>query len=138
MLSLCIIKCVPRAQCKFWRITALEINGNCPVVSSLIAWRKNSEADFKAIKKVMIMVASQHRVATKKHVVKSRTCDEIYEMRAGKLNARIMFFYSPKENLVVCTNPYEKNQPNQHAAFDLCENLRERYFRGKSHESGTD
>src|SRR5712671_3764441 len=119
MLEICDINVVPRSAGQIWSIKALVIDGRCPVVASLEKWGRNSKADFKSIVKVMKIVISIDRVRNPSHVVKcaDKSLGDIYEMRADKLNARIMYFYDVKKRFVICTNPYEKNEGLQINAF---------------------
>jgi len=56
----------------------------------------------------------------------------VYEARAHKGKARLMFFYSEEEEaVIVCTNPFWKGQGNQDGAFSTCAKLKsifEKYY----------
>lgn len=98
-------------QCKH-RIKVLAINGKSPALESLIDWQVNQTADFNKILKVIKLVGSQIRVTNPKHVKAcvGKRLDGLYEMRADKGHARLVFFYSREDDtaVAVCTNPYWK------------------------------
>ena len=115
-----------QARCK---VKALEIDGRCPVLSQLLKWKRNLPADYKKIMKVMRFVESLDRVRDKNHVKPSDNPSHanVYEMRAHKGHARLMFFYHKGQAIAVCTNPYTKaktSHAEQDQAFALCNRLR--------------
>ncbi|MBU0676493.1 MAG: type II toxin-antitoxin system RelE/ParE family toxin [Verrucomicrobia bacterium] len=123
-----------------WRIKSLEIDGKNPVLAELAGWSSNAKADFNKIMKVMRYVGTQDRVRNKKHVKKSDNPKhgDVYEMRADKGSARLMFFYSERDrSVVVCTNTYWKakdSKKEQDVAFDLCGHLKRLYEREAGNE----
>lgn len=118
-----------------WKIKVLVIETEgqkkSPALDALDDWGENQKADFKKIIKVMKRVGQTTRVMEPKHVKKSKNPkhENVYEMRADKGHARLMFFYSEAEQtaVAVCTNPYWKGNGNQDQAFDLCDQLRRQY-----------
>lgn len=117
-----------------WRLRVLTVNGNSPVLTSLLHWATSEKTDHKKIIKVMRIVGQSQRVTNEKHVRKSGNPahDNVYEMRADKSRARVMFFYDDVEGRVICTVPYWKGKGHsgrdQSTAFDRCERLRKLYF----------
>ena len=79
----------------------------------------------------MKRVGQTIRVRDPKHVKKSTNPKhkDVYEMRADKGHARLMFFYSRRDKTAVaaCTNKYWKGQGDQNQAFELCDQLRRKY-----------
>jgi len=118
-----------------WKIKLLVINTGSqkrsPALDALDDWSKNQKADFKKMIKVMKRVGQTTRVMEPKHVKKSKNAkhENVYEMRADKGHARLMFFYSESDQaaVVVCTNPYWKGKGSQDQAFDICDQLRRQY-----------
>lgn len=116
-----------------WRVVALELDGKSPVLAGLLEWKRNNEADYKKIMKVMRIAAQMERVRDPNHVKKSDNPDHkgVYEMRAHKGSARVMFFYSERDRaVIVCTNPYFKSKPSQSEqdnAFALCARMKALY-----------
>jgi mRNA-degrading endonuclease RelE of RelBE toxin-antitoxin system len=118
-----------------WKIRTLVIdhNGNStsPALEALEEWSKIEKADFKKIIKVMKRVGQTKRVQAPNHVKKSTNPkhENVYEMRAHRGHARLMFFYSEKDQtaVVVCTNKYWKGDGAQNQAFEVCDQLRKRY-----------
>ncbi|MFH0880809.1 MAG: type II toxin-antitoxin system RelE/ParE family toxin [Lentisphaerota bacterium] len=123
----------PQSRC---RVVALEMDGKCPVLADLLDWKRNAKADFKKIVKVMRYVGQLGRVRNEKHVKKSDNPrhGEIYEMRAHKGSARVMFFYDERgQAIAVCTNTYFKTKPSrqeQDETFELCARMRTLYKNG--------
>lgn len=117
-----------------WRVRAMAINGRSPVLTELLSWKNNSEADYKKIMKILRMVGQFHRLVDPKKVKKSANSKHhnIYELRADKGHARIMFFYAEgDEAVVVCTVPYWKGRGKQDTAFQRCAELKmfyEKYY----------
>jgi putative component of toxin-antitoxin plasmid stabilization module len=118
-----------------WKIRTLVINHNghitSPALEALEEWSKAQKADFKKIIKVMKRIGQTTRVRDPKHVKKSTNPkhENVYEMRADKGHARLMFFYSKKNKtaVAVCTNKYWKGQGDQNQAFEQCDQLRKLY-----------
>ena len=121
-----------------WRIRALALDGQSPVLTSLLQWATSQKTDYNKIIKVMRIVGQSHRVTNQKHVRKSGNSshDNVYEMRADKSHARVMFFYDTDQDFAICTHRYWKGKGHssrdQATAFDQCERLREIYFQNKS------
>lgn len=116
-----------------WRVRMLAIDRKCLVLPDLVEWQKNSPADFKKIMKVMRYVGQLDQVRDEKHVKKSGNPQhgDVYEMRAHKGSARLMFFYSKRDRaVVICTNTYWKTKDSkseQDNAFALCARLKALY-----------
>lgn len=123
------------------RVLTLEKNGTkkSPALEALADWSKNQQKDFKKISKVIQRVGQTQRVRDEKHVKKSSNPkhENVYEIRADKGHARLMFFYSEHEKtaVFVCTNPYWKNQGSQDQAFETCDKLRRLYEQQKIEEA---
>lgn len=118
-----------------WKIRTLVIDHNgktsSPALEALEEWSKSEKADFKKIIKVMKRVGQTRRVLDPKHVKKSTNPKHknVYEMRADKGHARLMFFYSEKNQtaIAVCTNKYRKGEGDQNQAFEKCDQFRKLY-----------
>lgn len=118
-----------------WKIRTLIIDhkgkATSPALEALEDWSKNHKADFNKIIKVMKRVGQTDRVRNPNHVKKCTNPDyeNVYEMRADRGHARLMFFYSKKDNaaVAVCTNKYWKGQGDQNKAFEYCDQLRRLY-----------
>lgn len=110
-----------------------------PALEALVDWSQNQKPDFKKIKKVLEIVGQTHRVQNEKHVKKSRNPnhENVYEIRADKGHARLMFFYSEEEGTAIfaCTNPYWKGEGSQDQAFETCNKLRLAYEKQKAEEA---
>lgn len=114
-----------------WQVRVLEIDGRNLVLSDLAEWSKKSPADFKKIMKVLFMVGQVDRIRDEKKVKKSKNHDGVYEIRADKGSARLMFFYDHStQSAVVCTNTYWKTKSSereQNNSFELCARLKKIY-----------
>jgi hypothetical protein len=113
-----------------WKIRALAIEGKSTVLNDLLAWSATEKQDYRKIMKVLRIVGRVRRVQNPKHVKKSSRPkhEDIYEIRADKSHARLMFFYSEEDDaVVVCTNTHWKGSGNQDASFDRCAQLRVLY-----------
>ena len=116
-----------------WRIRVLEIDNRNLVLEELNNWRKSSKSDYNKIMKVLRLVGQTDRIRDEKKVKKSRNPDHegVYEIRADKGSARLMFFYNSSErSLIVCTNVYWKSKSSekeQDAAFANCHRLKTIY-----------
>ncbi|RFC52006.1 MAG: Phage derived protein Gp49-like (DUF891) [Verrucomicrobia bacterium] len=116
-----------------WLVRVLQINGHDLVLGSLADWARNSSGDYKKIMKVLQMIGQVDRIRDEKHVKKSDNPkhDKVYEIRAHKGSARLMFFYSEKNrSVVICTNSYWKakdSKKEQDQAFETCHKLKQIY-----------
>ena len=125
-----------------WKLRVLTLEKDnvkkSPALEALVDWSQNQKPDFKKIKKVIQLVGQSRRVKNEKHVKKSSDPkhDNVYEIRADKGHARLMFFYSEDEGtaIFVCTNPYWKGQGSQGCAFETCNRLRLAYEQQKAEE----
>ncbi len=113
-----------------WAVKALVVDGKSPAFEALKKWLTEEPKDYKKIKKVIEYVAQVERTKDEKKVKKSSNPahGKIYEFRADKLHARLMFFYDEKDgNLIICTNDYWKNKGSQDKAFAIGSTLKELY-----------
>jgi hypothetical protein len=114
-----------------WQVRALAFDGQSPALAALRQWQQTGIADFKKIMKVMRIVGGMHRVPDENKVKRSENPahGDVYEMRAHKGHARMMFFYSERDDaaVVVCTNDYWKGKGSQGAAFARCAKLKQLY-----------
>lgn len=114
-----------------WQIRVLQINGRNLVLGSLAEWQRTSPGDYKKIMKVLQMVGQLDRIRDEKHVKRSDNPkhDGVYEIRAHRGSARLMFFYSEKtQSAVICTNAYWKakdSKKEQDQAFETCHKLKQ-------------
>ena len=124
---------VTNHQQTHWLIRALQINGRDLVLGSLVEWQRKSPGDYKKIMKVLSMIGQVDRIRDEKKVKKSANPkhDGIYEIRADKGSARLMFFYCEKtQAAVICTNTYWKTKSSkkeQDQAFETCHKLKQIY-----------
>lgn len=116
-----------------WQVRVLEIDGKNLVLEQLAKWQRKSPSDYKKIMKVLRMVGLTDRIRDEKKIKRSRNPKhhDVYEIRADKGHARLMFFYhGSAQSVVVCTNTYWKakdSQNEQDAAFSVCARLKEYY-----------
>lgn len=116
-----------------WQIRVLQINDRNLVLGSLAEWQRTSPGDYKKIMKVLQMVGQLDRIRDEKHVKRSDNPkhDGVYEIRAHRGSARLMFFYSEKtQSAVICTNAYWKakdSKKEQDQAFETCHKLKQIY-----------
>lgn len=124
---------VTNHQQTFWQIRALQINGRNFVLGPLVEWQQDSLGDYKKIMKVLAIIGQVDRIRDEKKVKKSANPkhDGIYEIRADKGHARLMFFYCEKsQSAVICTNTYWKTKSSrkeQDQAFETCHQLKQIY-----------
>jgi hypothetical protein len=113
-----------------WQIRALQINGRNLVLGPLAEWERKSPGDYKKIMKVLSNIGQVDRIRDEKKVKKSSNTkhDGVYEIRADKGSARLMFFYCEiKQAVVICTNTYWKTKSSkkeQDQAFETCHKLK--------------
>jgi putative component of toxin-antitoxin plasmid stabilization module len=116
-----------------WKVRALQINGRDLVLGSLAEWQNKSLGDYKKIMKVLSMIGQVDRIRDEKKVKKSANPkhDGVYEIRADKGSARLMFFYCDKtQATIICTNAYWKaksSKKEQDQAFETCHKLKQIY-----------
>jgi putative component of toxin-antitoxin plasmid stabilization module len=116
-----------------WQVRVLQINGRNAVLGPLIEWERKSPGDYKKIMKVLSIIGQVNRVRDEKKVKKSANPkhDGVYEIRADKGSARLMFFYCQKaQAAVICTNTYWKTKSSkkeQDQAFETCHKLKQIY-----------
>lgn len=113
-------------------LRALVVKALSPVLDQLADWKNNQRADYRKILKVMERVARLDRVTDEKHVTADGLKRGVYEMRAHKGHARVMFFYDDDaDQTAICTNTYWKGQGDQARAFDLAVSLMELWKRAR-------
>ena len=116
-----------------WQIRALQFNSRNLVLGPLAEWERKSPGDYKKIMKVLSIIGQVDRIRDEKKVKKSSNTkhDGVYEIRADKGSARLMFFYCErKQAVVICTNTYWKTKSSkkeQDQAFETCHNLKQFY-----------
>ena len=118
---------VPEAWKTFHTIKALSVEERNEVLSTLASWRIAQEAEYKKILYSIHLACSNKRLRSPKHVVPDKKKRPVFELRANKGNARIMFFYEKDSDDIVCTNIYWKtsdDEKHQGRAFDRADNLR--------------
>jgi hypothetical protein len=117
------------------KIRVLAVNGTSLALEGLAAWEDREPADFKKIMKVMRMLGNHGRHLRDEDKVKkcaNTAYGDVYEMRADKGKARLMFFYDDEnEVLVICTNYFWKGSGSQDTAFKHCAELKKVYFKFK-------
>ena len=116
-----------------WQIRVLQINNRDLVLGPLAEWERKSPGDYKKIMKVLSIIGQVDRIRDEKKVKKSSNPkhDGVYEIRADKGSARLMFFYCEKNQAaVICTNTYWKTKSSrkeQDQAFENCHQLKQIY-----------
>lgn len=124
---------VTNHQQAHWLIRALQINGRDLVLGPLAEWQRKSPGDYRKIMKVLSIIGQVDRIRDEKKVKKSsnRKHDGVYEIRADKGSARLMFFYCERtQAVVICTNAYWKSKSSkreQDQAFETCHKLKQIY-----------
>ena len=132
-VSLAEIPGVTQDHQQVWKIRVLVINNNDLVRAELVKWQQKSSADYKKIMKVLSIIGKVDRIRDEKKVKKSANPKHkgVYEIRADKGSARLMFFYCEKKQAaIVCTNAYWKNKSSkaeQDQAFERCYQLKQIY-----------
>jgi hypothetical protein len=116
-----------------WLVRVLQFNDRDLVLGSLVKWKRESPSDYNKIMKVLQMIGQLDRIRDEKHVKKSDNPkhDKVYEIRAHRGSARLMFFYCEKnQSAVICTNTYWKakdSKKEQDQAFETCHKLKQIY-----------
>jgi putative component of toxin-antitoxin plasmid stabilization module len=116
-----------------WLVRVLQVNDRDLVLGTLAKWERESPGDYNKIMKVLQMIGQVDRIRDEKKVKKSKNSkhDGVYEIRADKGSARLMFFYSEKtQAAVICTNAYWKakdSKKEQDQAFETCHKLKQIY-----------
>lgn len=116
-----------------WQVRALQINNRDLVLGPLADWERKSPGDYKKIMKILSIIGQVDRIRDEKKVKKSNNPkhDEVYEIRADKGSARLMFFYCEKtQAAVICANTYWKTKSSrkeQDQAFETCHRLKQLY-----------
>lgn len=121
------IPTVPDAPSNPWKVRVLAFDGKSPALNSLDEWEQRQLADFKKIIKSLRHASQTVRVHNEKFVKKCANPDhgDVYEARADKGHARLMFFYSPRDgSVIVCTNSFWKGQGSQDNSFGLCAKMK--------------
>ena len=126
-----------------WKLRVLTLEKDnvkkSPALEALTDWAKNQKSDFKKIKKVILLVGQAKCVREPKHVKKSSNPkhENVYEIRADKGHARLMFFYSEDEGvpIFVCTNSHWKGKGSQDQALKNCNELKIDYEQQKLEET---
>ncbi len=114
-------------------IRVLQINNRNLVLGPLAEWQRKSPGDYKKIMKVLSIIGQVDRIRDEKKVKKSSNPkhDGVYEIRADKGSARLMFFYCEQtHSAVICTNTYWKTKSSrkeQDQAFETCHKLKQIY-----------
>lgn len=128
---------LPMSEKARWRVVTLEINGRNPALEALVKWNtdKQFRSEYTKIIRAMTRAASEVRVTDPKQVGRSND-GEVFELRAHRGKARLMFFYDDEgESLIVCTHDYWKGSGHsktaQNQAFNVCKKLKEVYLRWK-------
>jgi hypothetical protein len=133
LVELIQIPGVTNHQQLVWQIRVLQINNRNLVLGPLAEWERKSPGDYRKIMKVLSMIDQVDRIRDEKKVKKSSNPkhDGVYEIRADKGSARLMFFYCEKtQAAVICTNTYWKTKSSkkeQDQAFETCHILKQRY-----------
>lgn len=133
-LSLEDITHFPKEWQKRYIFKALELNGRNFTQEALDAWQDRPGGDYGKILKVAKLVGEYARPLDPKHVKADEAKSGVYEMRADKDSARLLFFYaeppeqySRLEGVVICLNDYWKakqSKREQERAFETARQLK--------------
>jgi putative component of toxin-antitoxin plasmid stabilization module len=139
-LELVEIPGLPDSTEAVWKIRALEVNGRSLAAEALLKWAKSEPGDYKKIMKAMRMAVQQHRVKNPNHVkpCANPNYSGVYELRADKGHARLMFFYDDRKAMaVICTNEFfgKGSSAQQDTAFKHCHEFKKIYE--KTHYENT-
>ncbi len=119
------------------QIKALAFGDKNPVEVALLKWKRDCPNDFKKIMKA-IRYAGEHKKNSLLNTNYVKRCDnpkygEVYEFRNNRCPLRLMFFFDEKNTMIICTNPFKKNDAQrnksggQDTAFKLCADIRNLY-----------
>jgi hypothetical protein len=112
------------------KVRALRLGQSAPALEALLDLRTRHAADHAKLLETVRIVAGVRRVTEARRVRKDVRGEDVYEMKGG--HSRLFFFYTPNDEIVVCTNHYWKAKPSrreQDAAFRRCARMRELYLR---------
>ncbi len=124
-----------------WKVKTCCLGGaGNLVLKKLDLWRNDPEMEEEygqIIANIVVTACSEKIESDTPFVKKNRNPEngEVYEFRAFNENteragkARVLFFYDEDdENLIICTNTFEKGQGDQNMSFSQCAQLKQRYF----------
>ena len=124
-----------------WKVRALVFvspeGDRNPTLAALERWIREYPKAYKNIIKVMKIASLKTRVQNHKHVKRSSNPKhgEVYEMIAYRDVPRLFFFYEDgSDNLIICTNEFEKSGGDQDAAFARCACVRDLYMNQKNEQ----
>ena len=137
------IRTVPSEWQVEHQIRALVVAGRTHSLGDLETWQTEQKEDWTKISRSIERACRNKRVFDPKCVKKDNYGGDkskkrrdsgkppIYELRADKGQARVMFFYTPDEQeIIVCTNTYWKtgDAKKQTRAFAKARRLRDVYL----------
>lgn len=123
-----------------WKVRAMAIGDRNPTKTALDRWGREYPEALKTIYKVMRIAGHMRRVTNQKLVKKTTNPKhgDVYEMIAYGDVPRLFFFYEEgTDNLIICTNEYDKGGGDQDAAFKKCADLRDLYRKHKNEQKST-
>jgi len=117
-------------ESSLWKVKVLSINNKEPALVELLRWKRTERNNYNKIIKAIKLASTVPRVSDKKKVKKSANAShgEVYEFRADKSHARLLFFYDKDETLIICTNHFWKGKGSQDAAFSRCNQMMKVYY----------
>lgn len=122
------LELVPDSPANSWKIRALMLDNKSFALDAIRQWKGNVAAGLSMIQTSLRNIAcTRGHCADPYHAKQSEGYPGAWEAMAYTKKARLMFFYSDKENLVICTNGMLKGD-NQNKAFKTCLQLREQYI----------
>jgi len=126
------------------QLKALARDGKSRVLYELAMLKQQQEPDHKKLLRALRLAGENPRVTNPRHVKQGKVHKDIYEMRADKGLARLMFFYAPPDETVVCTELFRKTdggKDGQDTAFRRSEAMRQAYLeqlKAENREDGHD
>ena len=115
-----------------------DANGACPVLESLEALARNNHAAERMLHKLMQYIPEAGlNTRNREKVKKLKGVADIFEFREQPRHGpkiRVLAFKDGNQ-IIVCTNAFEKRSETPQADIDIAQQYKERYFTAKSRRS---
>jgi hypothetical protein len=122
------VDAVPDDPSRSWKIRALMLDNKSLALDALRKWKGNVAAGLSTIiTSLRVIAGTRGHCRLSDYAKASSGYPGAWEAIAYGKEARLMFFYSEKENLVICTIGMLKGD-NQNKAFRSCLELKELYL----------
>lgn len=109
------------------KIKFLSVDGKCFAREALIKLAAEHLKEYKKLIKTLHNITSQKYVANPQKVQYSDS-DKVYEAKANAGKARLFFFYTEDDEIVICLNDYWKGKKRtQSKAFAIAGELKKLY-----------